>query len=225
MNCSANTQAIPERLHLNVSEPLSKSDIQDSPNFKYHSKFPHVSTKSKAQYNAMNTPAQFQELNSQEDNPRNNSANRNNNQNEFVEKVALTHGNNVNAFINHSEHNNVDNAAENIGVDGLRPVSKRSPDNSTRENVTSNLSPSGREYVHIAGLLPLTNAREDLGKGILPAVELAIEHVNNDTEVLPNHELKLDYNDTEVRCFSFCMCVKHRIGHRCTNRMFCVVWV
>ena len=36
------------------------------------------------------------------------------------------------------------------------------------------------------------------GSGILPAIQMAIEDVNNETWVLPKYELRLVWNDTKV---------------------------
>ena len=36
---------------------------------------------------------------------------------------------------------------------------------------------------------------------VLPSIELALEHVNNSTQVLPNHTLDLVWNDTKVSIY------------------------
>lgn len=51
----------------------------------------------------------------------------------------------------------------------------------------------------IAGLFPVTNEESGVGRGVLPAVELAMEHVNAHPTVLRNFTLEMDWNDTKVR--------------------------
>ncbi len=36
------------------------------------------------------------------------------------------------------------------------------------------------------------------GSGILPAVEMALDHINENADVLPGYELKMVWNDTRV---------------------------
>ena len=55
-----------------------------------------------------------------------------------------------------------------------------------------------RGVLHIAGLFPMTHHNNDLGRGVLPAVQLAMEHINNDSTILPNHRLNMVWNDTQV---------------------------
>ena len=57
----------------------------------------------------------------------------------------------------------------------------------------------GVEDIYIAGLLPMSGEQNaGIGKGVLPAINLALQHVNDDGRVLPNHRLELVWNDTEV---------------------------
>lgn len=39
------------------------------------------------------------------------------------------------------------------------------------------------------------------GSGILPAVQMAFEHINNDNRLLQGYELQLLWNDSEVGLF------------------------
>ena len=52
-------------------------------------------------------------------------------------------------------------------------------------------------YTHILG-----TGSEDVhyisGEGVLPAVQLAMNHVNEDNSILPHHRLHLIWNDTQV---------------------------
>lgn len=66
--------------------------------------------------------------------------------------------------------------------------------------------------IYIAGLIPMTSlapTNEDhvISEGVtqaivLPSIQLAIEHVNNDSSVLPGHVIDLAWNDTMVRHLS-----------------------
>ena len=53
--------------------------------------------------------------------------------------------------------------------------------------------------IYIAGLFPVTSLKGDMNAaGVLPSVQLALQHVNEDRHILPRHILELDYNDTKV---------------------------
>lgn len=55
--------------------------------------------------------------------------------------------------------------------------------------------------LHIAGFFPTTyNLSEGaIGRGVVPAVNLALEHLNNATQFLPGYTLAIQWNDTQVR--------------------------
>ena len=55
--------------------------------------------------------------------------------------------------------------------------------------------------IHVTGLFPLSSQDESgkLGRGVLPAVELAMEHVKQSEDVLQGYELVTSFNDTKVR--------------------------
>ena len=57
--------------------------------------------------------------------------------------------------------------------------------------------------LHLAGLFPLTNESTAFGAsegpGVLPAVVLGLQHVNDDPDILPDYKLEIDFNDTKVR--------------------------
>lgn len=58
---------------------------------------------------------------------------------------------------------------------------------------------SGREKLYIGGLFPLTNGWfESLGNQCLQSALLAVEHVNNNTDILPDYEIVPVFNDTMV---------------------------
>ncbi|OQR70624.1 gamma-aminobutyric acid type B receptor subunit 2-like [Tropilaelaps mercedesae] len=54
--------------------------------------------------------------------------------------------------------------------------------------------------LHIAGFFPTTyNLSEGaIGRGVVPAVNLALEHLNNATQFLPGYTLAIQWNDTQV---------------------------
>ena len=62
----------------------------------------------------------------------------------------------------------------------------------------------GERHLYIVGLFPFTGALGPVGRGVRPAVELALLHVNNDTSVLPGVTLHVSYNDTEVSAWRHC---------------------
>ena len=52
--------------------------------------------------------------------------------------------------------------------------------------------------LYVGGLWPMTGPGWRGGAEALPAIELAVEVLNNSTDILPNHEIKLIWNDTRV---------------------------
>ena len=52
----------------------------------------------------------------------------------------------------------------------------------------------------IAGLFPTSHdiAAGKIGRGVRPAVQLALDIVNNDTNILHNYQLNMTWNDTQV---------------------------
>ena len=62
----------------------------------------------------------------------------------------------------------------------------------------------GKRHLYIVGLFPFTGALGPVGRGVRPAVELALRHVNNDSSVLPGVTLHVSYNDTEVSIWCHC---------------------
>ena len=67
-----------------------------------------------------------------------------------------------------------------------------------RSNRSSGYSP---KYLQIAGLFPVTprdSPEGQLGLGVIPAVELALNHVNSHPRILPGIKLNLTWSDTRV---------------------------
>lgn len=49
----------------------------------------------------------------------------------------------------------------------------------------------------IGGIFPMSGAWSG-GIGCLPAVKMALDDVNNRTDILPDYHLSMDYNDSQV---------------------------
>ncbi|KAL1456579.1 hypothetical protein WDU94_001300 [Cyamophila willieti] len=67
--------------------------------------------------------------------------------------------------------------------------------------------PSGlnkRHDVYIAGFFPYTRdiAEGRIGRGVMPAVKLAVDHINESPTVLRNYRLHMWWNDTEAPPFA-----------------------
>lgn len=66
-------------------------------------------------------------------------------------------------------------------------------------------TPSKRHDVYIAGFFPfggrnaVTIPEGQLGRGVMPAVKLAVDHINENSLILRNYRLHVWWNDTEVR--------------------------
>jgi hypothetical protein len=56
-------------------------------------------------------------------------------------------------------------------------------------------------HLHIAGFFPTSmNVSEGaVGRGVLPAVKLAMFHINNDKRILKDYKLHITWNNTQVR--------------------------
>lgn len=62
-----------------------------------------------------------------------------------------------------------------------------------------------RHDVYIAGFFPFTPIEfpeTRTGRGVMPAVKLAVEHINDSPTVLRNYRLHMWWNDTQVSSFS-----------------------
>ena len=60
----------------------------------------------------------------------------------------------------------------------------------------------GREKtLYIGGMFPMTGSWAG-GKGCRPAVEMALDDVNNKADILPGYALKMVHNDSRVRTLS-----------------------
>ena len=62
---------------------------------------------------------------------------------------------------------------------------------------------NGKGRIVIAGLFPVSDniPEATIGKGVKPAVDLAIKMINENPDLLPNHHLDIVDNDTKV-----CIC-------------------
>ena len=61
----------------------------------------------------------------------------------------------------------------------------------------------GTEDIYFAGFFPMNDR---IGEGVLPAVKLAIKHINNSTKVLPGKTMHMLFNNTEVSLNSDVRC-------------------
>lgn len=57
--------------------------------------------------------------------------------------------------------------------------------------------------LYAAGFFPVSTKIPEgaIGRGVLPAVDLALQHINDSPKILPGIHLDLVYNDTEVSNF------------------------
>ena len=60
-----------------------------------------------------------------------------------------------------------------------------------------------KEKIVVAGLFPLSHKIPEgiIGKGVLPAVNLAVSRVNKNKHILPDYELKIKSQDTRVSIY------------------------
>lgn len=69
---------------------------------------------------------------------------------------------------------------------------------------------AGKLTLHAAGFFPVSSKipQGSIGRGVIPAVELALQHINDSPKILRGIHLDLVWNDTEVRaipCFSLAL--------------------
>ncbi|KAG8222155.1 hypothetical protein J437_LFUL000736 [Ladona fulva] len=65
---------------------------------------------------------------------------------------------------------------------------------------------SRRQDVYIAGFFPFGPRGPgggSLGRGVMPAVKLAVDHINDSPDVLRGYRLHVYWNDTQVGSFAF----------------------
>ena len=83
------------------------------------------------------------------------------------------------------------------------PPETASP-NAGRVKATTTNSAETREKIplYIGGIFSL-GGRWD-GSGILPAVEMGLDHINSRVDILPEYELRMIWNDSQVQFYSCC---------------------
>jgi len=66
-----------------------------------------------------------------------------------------------------------------------------------------NLPGNRRRDVYIAGFFPYGRhiPESRVGRGVMPSVMLAVDHINENPTVLRNYMLHMYWNDTEVGCY------------------------
>lgn len=52
--------------------------------------------------------------------------------------------------------------------------------------------------IYIGGFYPITGDLSSFGRGLIPAAQLAVDHINERDEVLPGYKLQLINTDTQV---------------------------
>ena len=68
--------------------------------------------------------------------------------------------------------------------------------------------------LYIAGLFPMSDddhtynrrsggGHAQIGQGVLPAVILALRHINDDRSILTGYKLIMEWRDTKVSCFIY----------------------
>lgn len=70
-----------------------------------------------------------------------------------------------------------------------------------------NLGGIKRKDVYIAGFFPYGRhvPESHVGRGVMPSVKLAVDHINENPAILRNYRLHMWWNDTEVSCM--CVCI------------------
>lgn len=65
------------------------------------------------------------------------------------------------------------------------------------------LETTEKKEIVIAGLFPTSHdiGAGSIGRGVRPAVKLALDMINNNTEILTNYVLNMTWKDTEVSIF------------------------
>ena len=65
--------------------------------------------------------------------------------------------------------------------------------------VTVLTTTKGRD-IYITGLFPMADKSPngEIGRGVLPALQIALEHLNNHRQVLLDHKINLSRNETKV---------------------------
>lgn len=66
---------------------------------------------------------------------------------------------------------------------------------------------ASRTPLYIGGFFPKSGISWTLANETIPAIELAFELINNDSDILPGYELILSTYDSEVSFFSCSVCL------------------
>ena len=74
----------------------------------------------------------------------------------------------------------------------------RGSNSAGRAGIKGSNSAGGLRSVWVAGLFPLRGPLGGVGRGVVPAVELAVQHVNRHPSVLPGVRLQVAVHDTQV---------------------------
>ena len=65
--------------------------------------------------------------------------------------------------------------------------------------------------IYIAGFFPTSPGHPGsaVGQGVMPAVSLALHDVNRSPDILPNHHLRMHWNNTAVSQITLCIVSHH----------------
>ena len=87
-------------------------------------------------------------------------------------------------------------ASSVVGIESLNQESDQDYDYAKYDNSDGPAS-GKRQTLYIGGIFPMTGGWAG-GKGCRPAVDMALEDVNNRTDILPGYVLEMVANDSEV---------------------------
>lgn len=71
---------------------------------------------------------------------------------------------------------------------------------------------SQKTMLHIGGFIEVNTSDKGWNSaGVQPAIDLAIKHINNRTDILPNHTIQIHWKDTKVSLFRLNILKKNKV--------------